>query len=312
MPSAPPATNVRRKIHNAQKVKGGRCAVNSLTQKNTAPATLAYMNALTAREAEREGWENRQSAATATALHSAGFSHERVLMDTWYATKALMGHIEHLQKTYYCPLKTNRLVDDSFAANPYQRIDALPWTQRERVTGKRIKIKGFPQDHKVKLFRVVSSSRRTEYVVTNDRAQTNRSVVQQACHGCWKIEQLHRQAKQVTGLEKSQCRLERMVRNHIGCALLVWGATSARRPSDRANHLSGQTWVVDRLFETTTQKPIRENDTCVSPIECLIHQGIVSISTSPQSASSSPQSTALPPASAPVPTQRARGRRAIS
>ena len=133
-----------------------------------------------------------------------------------------MCHIEHVQKTYYCPLKTNRLVDDSLGANPYQRIDALPWATGELETGKRIKIKGFPQDHKVKLFRVVSSSRRTEYVVTNDRAQTNRSVVQQACHGRWKIEQLHRQAKQVTGLEKCQCRLARIVRNHIGCALLVW------------------------------------------------------------------------------------------
>ena len=27
-----------------------------------------------------------------------------------------MLHIEHLQKTYYCPIKKNRLVDDSSAA----------------------------------------------------------------------------------------------------------------------------------------------------------------------------------------------------
>ena len=37
-----------------------------------------------------------------------------------------------------------------------------------------------------------------------------------------KIEQFHREAKQVTGLEKCQCRLARIVRNHIGCAMLVW------------------------------------------------------------------------------------------
>ncbi len=32
----------------------------------------------------------------------------------------------------------------------------------------------------------------------------------------------HREAKQLTGLEKCQCRLARIVRNHIGAAFLVW------------------------------------------------------------------------------------------
>lgn len=145
-----------------------------------------------------------------------------VLMDSWYATKTVMLHIEQLQKIYYCPLKTNRRVDDSVGTLPYQRVDSLAWTQAERNQGKLIKIRGFPKDHKVKLFRVASSARRTEYVVTNDQAQNDSSVAQQACHWRWKIEQFHREAKQVTGLEKCQCRLARIVRNHIGCALLVW------------------------------------------------------------------------------------------
>jgi hypothetical protein len=33
---------------------------------------------------------------------------------------------------------------------------------------------------------------------------------------------LHREGKQVTGLERCQCRKARIQRNHIGCALLVW------------------------------------------------------------------------------------------
>lgn len=37
----------------------------------------------------------------------------------------------------------------------------------------------------------------------------------------WKIEQLHREDKQVTGLERCQCHKARIQRNHIGCALLV-------------------------------------------------------------------------------------------
>ena len=43
-----------------------------------------------------------------------------VLMDSWYATKDLMLHIESLDKHYYCRLKSNRQVDDSNAQTPYQ------------------------------------------------------------------------------------------------------------------------------------------------------------------------------------------------
>ena len=145
-----------------------------------------------------------------------------VLMDSWYATKELMMQIESLQKHYYCPLKSNRQVDDSNAQTPYQRVNALQRSENELRHGKRIKIRGFPKHHKVKLFRVASGNRRTDYVVTNDLAQNDTSVTQQACNWRWKIEQFHREAKQLTGLEGCQCRLARIVRNHIGCAMLVW------------------------------------------------------------------------------------------
>jgi len=50
-----------------------------------------------------------------------------VLMDSWYATKKLMAAIEGLGKVYYCPLKTNRLVDDSGGEQLYKRIDLIGW-----------------------------------------------------------------------------------------------------------------------------------------------------------------------------------------
>ena len=86
---------------------------------------------------------------------------ERVLMDSWYATKDLMLLIEEMDKQYYCPLKSNRQVDDSGGEHPYQRVDELDWSEEELERGKLIKIKGFPKEHKVKLFRVVVHSRRT-------------------------------------------------------------------------------------------------------------------------------------------------------
>jgi hypothetical protein len=145
-----------------------------------------------------------------------------VLMDSWYATKEIMLLIERLDKIYYCPLKDNRQVDDSGGAKPYERVDSLEWTEAEIQHGKIIKIKGFPGDHKVKLFRVVLSTQHTDYIVTNEMAQDNVEVVQGVCGFRWKVEQFHRETKQLTGIEGCQCRKARIVRNHIGCAILVW------------------------------------------------------------------------------------------
>lgn len=143
-------------------------------------------------------------------------------MDTWYATKDVMLQIEKFGKIYYCPLKDNRQVDDSGGEKPYQQVDSLTWSEAEKQHGKSIKIKGFPSDHQVKVFRVVLSTQRTDYVVTNEMEQDNVEVVQTVCGFRWKVEQFHRETKQLTGIEGNQCRKARLVRNHIGCAILVW------------------------------------------------------------------------------------------
>ena len=126
-------------------------------------------------------------------------------------------------------------MDDSCDQQYYRRKDSLTWSELEQPQGKRLKIKGFPKDHKVQCFRVVVSTHRTDFVVTNDLAPTSTEATQQACGYRWKVEQLHRKSKQVTGLEACQCRKARIQRNHIGCAFLVWV-----RLNDWAQHV-GQT-----------------------------------------------------------------------
>lgn len=145
-----------------------------------------------------------------------------VLMDSWYATKDIMLTIDGLGKIFYCPLKSNRLVDDSKGQRAYTLVSALQWTEAEQDNGKLIKIHKFPKDYKVQLFRVVVSTHRTDWVVTNDTTQTNRDDVQQVCAIRWKIEQFHREIKQLTGIESNQCRKARIQRNHICCSILVW------------------------------------------------------------------------------------------
>jgi Transposase DDE domain len=145
-----------------------------------------------------------------------------VLMDSWYAERKLMLHIERLGKVYYCPLKTNRLVDETAGQQPYQRVDSLEWSVGEQEHGKLIHIKAFPKDHQVKLFRLVLSTERTDFIATNDVAQESAQDTQDVCALRWKVEQFHRETKQLTGIERCQCRLARIQRNHIGCSILVW------------------------------------------------------------------------------------------
>jgi hypothetical protein len=137
-----------------------------------------------------------------------------VLMDTWYATKDIMLYIDGLQKIFYCPLKSNRKVDDSKGINPYKAVSDLTWTDTEQQNGKRIKIHGFPKDYKVQLFRVTVNDNRTDWIVTND--------TRLVCAIRWKIEQFHREIKQLTGIEDNQCRKARIQRNHVCCSMLVW------------------------------------------------------------------------------------------
>ncbi len=98
-----------------------------------------------------------------------------VLMDTWYATKDkdLMLLIDGMKKTFYCPLRSNRQVDGSGGKRTYRRVDTLDWSERELKRGKLTKIKGFPKDYKVKLFRVAVSSNRREWIVPNDLSQNS-------------------------------------------------------------------------------------------------------------------------------------------
>lgn len=157
-----------------------------------------------------------------SAIADKQLPFQKVLMDTWYATTALMLLIESLQKIYVCPIKDNRLVDDSDAQRPYRRVDKLDWSEAEQRKGKLIKIRGFPKGHRVRLFRLVVSTHRTDWIVTNELTQDSLDAAQQACGMRWKIEQYHRELKQLTGVEKCQCRKARIQRNHIGCAMLVW------------------------------------------------------------------------------------------
>jgi hypothetical protein len=67
-------------------------------------------------------------------------------MDSWYATRPLMLHIERAGKLFYCPLKANRQVNQGDAQTiTYQRVDSLAWSAEEQLHGKSVHVKDFPK-----------------------------------------------------------------------------------------------------------------------------------------------------------------------
>lgn len=146
-----------------------------------------------------------------------------VLMDSWYATTDMMMTIgKDLGKIYYCPLKSNRLVKDRGADGEHVPVDSLDWSEEQREKGRVIHIHKFPKNEYTKLFRFAVSTDRTDYVVTNDLSQDSSSDAQKESAIRWKIEEFHRELKQLTGIEKCQARLERSQRNHICLSILAW------------------------------------------------------------------------------------------
>jgi hypothetical protein len=151
-----------------------------------------------------------------------GLLFSTVLMDAWYATAEMMRYLIDEGKRFFCPLKSNRKVDDSEGKEPYKYVRDVQWTADEEQHGKMVKLHKFPKDMRLKLFRVVVSSDRTDYIVTNDVALSSTTDVQDENAIRWHIEQFHREEKQLTGIEQSPCRLNRSQRNHICSAILVW------------------------------------------------------------------------------------------
>lgn len=149
-------------------------------------------------------------------------SYKTVLMDTWYATTAVFKYLIKENKIFYCPLKANRKIDDSGGKEPYKQIAECFWTDENVLQGKQIKVQKMNKDTYFKLFRVLVSTTRTDYIVTNEITQESACAAEEESSVRWQVEQLHREEKQTTGIEKCQCRIAKCQRNHIAMAILVW------------------------------------------------------------------------------------------
>lgn len=160
------------------------------------------------------------------AYQEKGIQAQTILFDCWYAAAENLKFIHRLGKVFVTTLKANRLVSLK-PGDGYFHLQDLEWTPEQLRQGRTVKLKEVP--FKVQLFKVVASNGGIDWVVTNrSPGSIDTQVVQQENKVRWRIEQLHRELKQLTGIEKCQCRKQRAQRTHMACCYQAWFSLKVR------------------------------------------------------------------------------------
>jgi Transposase DDE domain len=167
-------------------------------------------------------------------LHPGIAPFTTVLLDAGYTCKNIMQYVIKADKYFYGVMPKSRKIS-------YEQIDPetgevtiankhvgdLGWEDKTtegetlRDYGKLVCVDFLPKDIKLKLF-LVTAKHRKEYLVTNQVSNETAKDAKKVGSFRWKIEQFHREVKQLTGVAKCQARKGRKQRNHICIAFVVW------------------------------------------------------------------------------------------
>lgn len=154
------------------------------------------------------------------AFEEKGIQAQTILFDSWYAGYENLKYIHRISKFFVTTLKENRLVSLS-KEQGYIHLQQIEWTPEQLLEGITVKLKKVP--FKVQLFKIVATNGGIEWVITNRApGSIHTQVIQEENQVRWCIEQLHRELKQLTGIERCQCRKQRAQRNHFACCYHAW------------------------------------------------------------------------------------------
>lgn len=153
------------------------------------------------------------------AKNDKGVAAPVVLMDSYYASVDNLKLFYRMGLIFVSQLKANRLVSLSREGG-YIHMQDLDWTMNAVNFGISVKLKELP--FRLQLFKVVAPNGDIDWVVTNHPESTASEVIQKENNVRWKIEEMHRELKQLTGIEKCQARKSRVQRNHISFAYQAW------------------------------------------------------------------------------------------
>lgn len=187
------------------------------------------------------------------ARHEKGIQAKILLMDSFYASVKNFKLFHRMGFIFVSQLKANRLVSLSKEGG-YIHMQELAWDEKALKYGISVKLKELP--FRLQLFKVVAPNGDIDWVVTNHPDKITSDVVQKENDIRWKIEEMHRELKQLTGIEKCQARKARMQRNHISYCYSAWFSLKKKACELQTNVYALHNGLFSDYLKTVLKQPI--------------------------------------------------------
>jgi len=176
-----------------------------------------------------------------------------VLFDSWYASVDNLKLIHRMNMQFITTLKANRLISLSKEGG-YIHLEEIAWTEEQKQYGVQIKLQEVP--FHVQLFKLVARDGDIDWVITNCPEKISVGLIQKENKVRWNIETMHRELKQLTGIEKCQARKARSQRNHISYCYQAWFALKRKAEVMEKTVYAVRNELFTEYLKTMLTKPI--------------------------------------------------------
>ncbi len=187
------------------------------------------------------------------AKKEKGIKAEIILFDSWYASVENLKLIHRMPMKFVTTLKENRLISLSKEGG-YIHLEEIEWTDERIHYGVEIKLQEVP--FHVQLFKLVATNGDIDWVITNCPEKISADLVQQENKVRWNIETMHRELKQLTGIEKCQSRKARSQRNHISYCYQAWFALKKKAKEANTTVYALRNNLFSEYLKSVLRQPI--------------------------------------------------------
>ena len=187
------------------------------------------------------------------AKKEKGIKASMILFDSWYASVENIKLIHRMPMQFITTLKDNRLISLSKEGG-YIHLQEIKWTEEQKQYGVTIKLQEVP--FHVQLFKLVAPNGDVDWVITNCPEKITADLVQKENKVRWNIETMHRELKQLTGIEKCQARKARSQRNHISYCYQAWFALKRQAKVMEKTVYAVRNDLFAEYLKTMLNKPI--------------------------------------------------------
>lgn len=187
------------------------------------------------------------------AKKEKGIKAKIILFDSWYASVDNLKLIHRMPMQFVTTLKENRRISLSKEGG-YIHLQEIEWTDEQMQYGVEIKLQEVP--FHVQLFKMVATDGNIDWVITNCPEKISIDLVQKENKVRWNIETMHRELKQLTGIEKCQSRKARSQRNHISYCYQAWFALKRKAKETHETVYELRNNLFSEYLTTVLRQPI--------------------------------------------------------